>query len=351
MSTDLAIPAGYAGSPVLLGHLPIVLDQADGPDWALFRGDCCEVLKGLPPDSIHFGVHSPPFANLYIYSDSEVDMGNCEDMGEFLTHYRYAIREMLRVTIPGRLVAVHCKDLPLYRGRDGEAGLVDFPGAIVRAYVDEGWTFHSRITIWKCPVTERERTNNNGLLHKTVCRDSSQLRQGMADFLLVFRKTPPEDMLSAEPIVRPAGLTEYEGTSDPRQSSYHPSKFARVNGTDNDSITIWRRYAEPVWWDVDQMDVLNYRAATDPQDERHICPLQLGVIRRAIALWTNPGDVVLDPFNGIGSTGVGAIELGRKYLGIELKDSYFGYAVRQLTIASNDARQRRNTLFDREEIA
>lgn len=277
----------------------------------MFEGDCVELAKGLPDESVDFGIHSPPFCSLYIYSDSENDMGNCATMDEFITHYKFLIRELYRVTSSGRLCAVHCKDLPKYANRDDTAGLIDFPGEIIKAFIECGWSYHSRVTIWKCPVTERERTNNNGLLHKTIKRDSSQVRQGMADYLLVFRKAPADGLMAAKPIVRPVGIADgYRGEVSPLANESHPSPFARKGSAltraltkqddatrkkamelvatfgpnferdwaslPNDvkeslSIDIWRRYAEPVWWDIDQTDVLNFQMARDEEDERHIC--------------------------------------------------------------------------------
>ncbi len=271
-------------------------------------------------------------------------MGNCQSNEEFLRHYEFLIAEMYRVTVPGRLCAIHVKDLPLYKNRDGAAGLIDFPGMCIQSFEACGWTFHSRVTIWKCPVTERERTNNHGLLHKTIKRDSSAVRQGMADYLLVFRKNDGESLLSSKPVERKVGLTRYVGDPqfDPRTTDYHPSPYARTGKPDRrfeaidnedegewiadetqSAIVVWRRYAEPVWWDIDQTDVLNYKPARESEDEKHICPLQMGVIERAIHLWTNPGDVVFTPFAGIASEVVGAIRQGRKGLGIELKESYW----------------------------
>lgn len=260
---------------------------ATGDGWTLTNGDCVEGVAKLPDDSVDLSVYSPPFCNLYIYSDSLRDMGNADTDEEFFDHYRFLVKDLLRVTVPGRLTAVHCKDLPLYRGRDGACGLKDFPGQIVKLHEECGWIFHSRVTIWKCPVTERERTNNNGLLHATVVRDSSQCRQGMADYLLVFRKNPTDGNLSTKPIVRPAGFTEWRGDpkQDPRTGAAHPSKFARKPGTKpritelpdgtkadlTPSVNVWQRYADPVWFDIDQRDVLNYQLGKDNRDEKHIC--------------------------------------------------------------------------------
>lgn len=320
-----------------------VIDQANGHDWVLYNGDCCEVVKGLPDDSVGFGVHSPPFSSLYIYSNSEADMGNCASDEEFFQHYSYLIREMLRVTIPGRLVAVHCKDLPRYANVYGTTGLIDFPGMCIQEYEAAGWVYHSRVTIWKCPVVERERTNNNGLLHKTVIRDTSQVRQGMADYLILFRKPPVDGLMSDQPIERPNGFERYFGLQDPREDNSHPSKFAR-RGENRGSISIWQRYADPVWWDIDQTNVLNFKIAKSDNDERHICPLQLDVIERAIHIWSDEKDVVLSPFAGIGSEGVGAIKTGRKFVGVELKSEYYEHAKRFLSQAENETQQ--PTLFD-----
>lgn len=309
------------------------IEQEEGEGWTLYNGDSCQVIKGLPENTIGLSVFSPPFSNLYIYSDSEADMGNCANDDEFFAHFKYLIGEIHRITIPGRLCVVHCKDLPLYRGRDEASGLNDFPGYCIRSFEEFGWTYHSRVTIWKCPVIERERTNNNGLLHKTVKRDSSQIRQGMADYVIAFRKRPAgDDNLSSEPIVRNNGFTEFIGDPelDPRKTDYHPSPFARTGKAGDDSIDIWRRYAEPVWWDINQTNVLNYELGREDKDEKHICPLQLDLIERCIQLWSNPGDIVFTPFLGIGSEAYCAVKMGRRAIGIELKPSYFQQAVRNV---------------------
>lgn len=343
------------------------IDQFQGDSYTLFHGDCCQVIKGIPDNSIDFCIHSPPFSTLYIYSDSEADMGNCASNDEFLRHYSYLIPELFRVTVPGRLCAVHCKDLPKYKGRDGEVGLIDFPGMIVQEFEDAGWTYHSHVTIWKCPVTERERTNNLGLLHKTVRSDSSRIRQGMADYLLVFRKNTMETTLSDKPIVRERGFQRFIGNPDyhPLTTDWHPSPYARTDkrgvtlasamiGEEEEddidkSVILWRRYAEPVWWDICQTNVLNFKLARSEKDEKHICPLQIDLIERAIELWTNPGDVVLSPFAGIGSEIVGAIRTGRKGIGIELKPEYFEISKRHCKAAEAEASA--PVLFDLEEAA
>jgi DNA modification methylase len=322
---------------------PAVTDEASGDDWQMYCGDCVQVTRGLPEGSMDLSIHSPPFSNLYIYSDSEADMGNSATDAEFFDHYRFLIDELYRVTVTGRIAVVHCKDLPKYANRDETAGLKDFPGQIITAFEAAGWSYHSRVTIWKCPVVERERTNNNGLLHKTALRDRSQLRQGMADYLLMFRKPPAGTLLSDKPICEEDGFAEFVGLGeyDPRNSDKHKSPFARGRGKKSggfhelqSSIHVWRRYAEPVWWDVDQMDVLNYRHAKSDKDERHICPLQLGLIERCVHIWSLPGEVVFSPFAGIGSEGVGAIRQGRRFVGVELKAEYFREAKKNLRKAS-----------------
>lgn len=328
-----------------------VLNQASGTGWQMYNGDCCEVLKGIPDNSIHFGIHSPPFVNLYIYSDSEADMGNCSGRAEFSQHYQFVARELFRVTMPGRICAVHCKDLPAYKGLDGAAGLVDFPGDCIRVFEESGWQFHSRCTIWKDPVIEMQRTKNHGLLYKELCKDSSCSRQGMADYLIAFRKWDgdnfPEPVtqgaerfdryIGMEPpdcerVANDAGVRCPSRTGDgrwPKRCPFEPGSQAERLW----SIMCWQKYASPVWFDIDQTNVLNYEMARADQDEKHICPLQLDVIERAIHLWSNPGDVVLSPFAGVGSEGVGAIRLGRKFVGIELKDTYFAHACQHLTKA------------------
>ncbi len=331
------------------------INERHGESWSLYHGDSCRVIKGIPDDSVDFGIHSPPFANLYIYSDSEADMGNCQDTDEFIEHYRYLIRELHRTTVPGRLCAVHCKDLPRYQNRDGAGGLEDFPGRIREAFEGEGWQFHSRVTIWKCPVTEMQRTKNQGLLHKQLCDDSAYSRQGMADYLMVFRKWDGRPSTGEFP--KPVGVdplyrfTSYIGTNPPSvgpqwradgdgEVMVSDSGRAVQNTRRNYSIEVWQRYASPVWFDINQMRVLNTKLAKESDEERHICPLQLDVIERAVHLWTNEGDVVFSPFAGIGSEGVGALNMGRRFIGCELKESYFRVACENLIAVEESKRQR-----------
>ncbi len=327
------------------------IQQDGGKTWQMYNGDCCEVLKGLPDNSIDYCIHSPPFSNLYIYSDSENDMGNCANDAEFFQHYAFCIKELYRLLVPGRCVSVHCKDLPKYANTHGTTGLIDFPGMCIQEFEGAGFAYHSRVTIWKCPVTERERTNNNGLLHKTVRRDTSQVRQGMADYLLTFRKPANDGLMSEKPVAREKGFARYIGNDRNLTNANHPSKFARKGGRpdeseENQSIQVWRRYAEPVWWDIDQTDVLNFKLAREENDERHICPLQLGLIARSVDIWSLPGDVVLSPFAGIGSEGYESMKIGRKFIGVELKKTYYEFACKNLRSIANADEQ--PTLFDLE---
>jgi len=311
--------------------------KESGASWEIVNGDCVKWLDTVVDKTVGFSVFSPPFENLYIYSDSPADMGNCANSEEFFAMYGHLARQLLRVTMDGRLCSVHCKDLPMYKGRDGVAGLRDFPGAIVACMEANGWSFHSRVTIWKCPATEMRRTKNHGLLHKQLCVDSSYSRQGMADYVLTFRKWAEDDQ---EPVTRDEfrfRADEYIGTGEAPDELPHnyKSKPSGKNARE-ESINVWQRYASPVWFDIRQTNVLHgHHKATEEKDEKHICPLQLDVIARCIELWSNPGDVVLSPFTGIGSEGHEAVRMGRKFMGAELKESYFNQAVLNLRNAES----------------
>mgnify|MGYP002632926515 CR=1 FL=1 len=281
-----------------------VIDQTVANKYALYRGDCVEVLNDLPDDSIGFTVFSPPFSSLYTYSDDPRDMGNTKDDDEFFRHFGYLVPHLYRVTMPGRLVAVHCMNLPSSKMRHGVIGMRDFRGEIIRSMEAAGWVFHSEICVWKDPVTAMQRTKALGLLYKQIKKDSAMSRQGIPDHVCVFRK--PGD--NPEPI------------------THEPEDFP---------VTLWQRYASPVWMDINQSDTLQYRSARENEDERHICPLQLEVIRRCVKLWSNPGDVVLSPFAGIGSEGYVALEEGRRFVGAELKRSYYEQARRNLESVAN----------------
>lgn len=274
-----------------------VIDQAIGENYALYNGDSCEVLKGIPESSIHYEIFSPPFASLYTYSNSERDLGNCRTTTEFYEQFKYIVSELYRVLMPGRLVSFHCMDLPLSKERDGIIGIRDFRGEMIRLFEDAGFVLHSQVCIWKDPVTAMQRTKALGLLHKQIKKDSCMSRQGIPDYLVTMRK-PGEN----------------------------PERVMHTN--ESFPVDVWQRYASPVWMDINPSDTLQASSAKEDKDERHICPLQLGVIRRGINLWTNPGDTVLTPFLGIGSEAVVALQQGRKAIGIELKSSYYKQAVR-----------------------
>ena len=312
------------------------IKQKNGEKFTLYNGDCYEILKDMPDNCFDFGIHSPPFSNLYIYSDSYRDMGNCANDDEFFTQYDFVIEQLFRTTKPGRLCAVHCKQLVNYKGRDGEAGLRDFRGEIIRHFQKYGWVYHSEVCIWKDPVVEQQRTKCQGLLHCQIVRDSSKSRQGLPDYLVVMRK-PGEN---ETPITN--CFDDYYGdTKEPDRSKYT---------TDTDtrnwySIEVWQRYASPVWFDIRQTNVLNVKFAKGKEDEKHICPLQLDVIARAVELWSNPGETVFTPFAGIGSELVVPIEMNRYAVGCELKEEYFEIAV------ANCIEREQNTeitLFDME---
>ena len=292
----------------------LVLDQQQGNGWTAYHGDCVEVSRGLPDSSVHYSIFSPPFASLYTYSNSDRDMGNCRSHSEFYEHFRFLVRELMRVTIPGRLLSFHCMNLPTSKARDGYIGITDFRGLLIKMFQDEGWIYHSEVVIWKDPVTAMQRTKALGLLHKTIRSDSSMSRQGIPDYLVTMRKP---------------------GTN--------PEPIAHTS--DEFPVALWQRYASPVWMDINPSDTLQGRSAREEKDEKHICPLQLDVIRRALKLWSNPGDVVLTPFGGIGSEAYVALEEGRKACLIELKPSYFAQAVKNLSAVEPMAKGAQVNLF------
>lgn len=306
-----------------------------GQRFTAMLGDCVERVRELPDASVHFTVFSPPFASLYTYSNSERDMGNCKDDAEFFTHFKFLIAELYRVTKPGRLLSFHCMNLPTSKERDGYIGIRDFRGDLVRAFNEAGWIFHSEVCIWKDPVTAMQRTKALGLLHKTIRKDSSMSRQGIPDYLVTMRKP---------------------GDNDERIA----------HTADEFPVEMWQRYASPVWvtfsgkddegfavctgesggddGTINPSDTLQKESAREDKDERHICPLQLEVIRRALKLWSNPGDLVLSPFMGIGSEGYVSLQEGRRFVGVELKQSYFRQAV--LNLRSAEKPKAQINLFD-----
>lgn len=293
---------------------PYHREVAQGKRWTMHLADCVDLAQELPDNSVHFSVYSPPFESLYTYSNSERDMGNSRDSEQFWEHYKFLIQETYRVMMPGRLVSIHCMNLPTSKVRDGVIGIRDFRGEIIRAFEDAGFIYHSEVCIWKDPVTAMQRTKALGLLHKQLKKDACMSRQGVPDYLVTMRK--PGD---------------------------NPERVTNTN--DSFPVQLWQSYASPVWMDIEPNDTLQHRSAREHEDERHICPLQLEIIRRAIKLWSNEGDLVWSPFAGIGSEGVVAIEMGRRFIGSELKRSYWNQAVSNLTTAHHQAQ----TLFDVEE--
>lgn len=275
------------------------IDQSIGESFALYHGDCVEVLAGLPDHSMHYSIFSPPFASLYTYSNSPRDMGNCRSNDEFFEHFKYLIEQLTRVIKPGRNVSFHCMLFPASKERDGFIGLKDFRGDLIRAFQANGWIFHSEVVIWKDPVTQMQRTKALGLLHKSVRENASMCRQGIPDYLITMRA--PGD---------------------------NPERVTHTR--EGYPVDLWQKVASPVWMDIDPSDTLQYVSAREHNDERHICPLQLEVIRRGVELWTNPGEFVLSPFAGIGSEGYVSLQMDRKFVGVELKESYYRQAARNL---------------------
>lgn len=317
-----------------------ILNQKIDDRYAMYNGDCVEVLKGITDNSIHYSIFSPPFASLYTYSNSDRDMGNSASDNEFYEHFKYLISELYRVTMPGRLLSFHCMDLPMMKSRDGVIGLKDFPGELIRMFSEAGFIYHSRVTIWKDPLVEATRTKALGLLHKQICKDSSMCRQGLPDYLVTMRK-PGEN---PELIAHPEGFESYIGEDEPEGAKIERpqpdaekyEKKEKYNEVPVYSHQVWRKYASPVWMDIRQSNTLNGKSAREEQDERHICPLQLDVIARGINLWTNENDIVLDPFAGIGSSNYVALKMGRRTIGVELKENYYNLALENVEKADMD---------------
>jgi hypothetical protein len=307
------------------------VDQVVNDKFAIYNGDACELIRAVPGDTVHFGLHSPPFIGLYKFSNFDRDISNNEG-DAFWQHYSFLIQELFRVTIPGRLHSVHCMQLPTSKIRDGYIGIYDFRGDIVRAYRDAGWIYHSEVCIWKDPVSAQQRTKSIRLLHKQITKDSTISGQGLADYVLTFRK--PGD----NPEAVDGHFDQYVGTGLDISREAYDKDAARIRAEGREpwpfqqwvSILCWQRYASPVWMDIDQHRTLQYRGGRDEKDEVHISPLQLDVIERCIDLWTNPGDTVLTPFLGIGSEVYAAVEMGRRGIGFELKPSYYAQAVKNI---------------------
>jgi hypothetical protein len=277
------------------------MNQESGDGWQLYHGDSCEVLTGLPGESVGYSIFSPPFTSLYTYSASPRDLGNCKGDDEFFAHFGFIVDELMRVTKPGRLCSFHCMLLPSSKVMHGQIGLRDFRGDLIRCFVARGWIHHSEVVIWKDPVTAMQRTKAIGLLYKQLRKDSCMSRQGIPDYVITMRK--PGDQAEADRV------------------GHQPEDIP---------LDEWQQLASPVWMNINPSETLQHRSARENNDERHICPLQLEVIRRCLRLWSKPGDVVLSPFAGIGSEGYVSIELGRRFVGVELKASYFRQAVANL---------------------
>lgn len=302
-----------------------VIDQAVGDRYAIYHGDCIDVLAGLPPDVLHLSVYSPPFAGLYQYSSSERDLSNSRNYEEFMEHYGYVVRELHRVTMPGRMTAVHCMDIPKSNTGRGDE-LMDFPGDIVRLHDRVGFGYVARYHVWKEPLTVRNRTLTKGLAHRTIVDDSSRCSVASADYLLVFRKRGENPV----PIAHPNGLMEYAGERKPPADVLHLRGSKGPQIENRYSHWIWRQYASAFWDDVRLDRVLPFEQSRDEEDEKHVHPLQLDVIERALTLWSNPGERVFSPFAGVGSEVYAAVRLGRFGIGAELKGSYYRQMYRNL---------------------
>ena len=306
--------------------MTVVMDQKEGKNFSIYNSDCVKFAQELPDNSIDFSIFSPPYSSLYVYSESAADMGNVDDDSAFCEQYRYLVRELFRVTRPGRLVAIHVKDLVYYQGSSerGTSGLRPFSDMCTQVHMEEGFDFHCRVTIFRDPVLERSKTNAHGLLWKTFKKDATFCRVGMPEYLIVFRKWAKE---GEDDLIRPVT---------------HPKSEVPLD--------IWQELASPIWnwkpgqsgkgdYDLPATDVLNARVAADPDAEKHLCPMPLNITKRALTLWTNEGDVVFSPFAGIGSEGVASLRIGRKFVGTELNPVYFRQAVKFLTEAGNMGQQ------------
>ena len=310
-----------------------VINQIINEEYSIYHADTVEVARNLPDESVGFSVFSPPFESLYTYSNSDRDMGNSKDSGEFWKQYLFLIKEQFRVMKSGRIVAIHCMNLPTSKQNDGFIGIRDFRGELIKAYQDAGFIFHSEVVIWKDPVVAMQRTKALGLLHKTIKKDSSMSRMGIPDTMIMMRKPGNNNNpISGE-------FLYYVGDNpahDFERFEYDDGRLCwKVKKSSHStSVDVWQRYASPIWMDINQTDTLNFREGRDSDDERHICPLQLDVIQRCLQLWSNASDVVWSPFMGIGSEGYMSLKMGRKFIGAELKESYFNLAARNLESAS-----------------
>jgi hypothetical protein len=303
-----------------------VINQAVAEEYALYNGDCVQVMAGIPDNSIHFTVSSWPFVSLYSYTDALEDFSNIRTRAEFFEGIEFMLKELARIMMPGRLVATHCMNIPMTIEHDGVIGIYDFRGDIIRAFERHGFIYHSEVCIWKDPLIAATRTHALGLAHKQIVKDSSLCRTGIPDYLVVMRKMGQ----NPEPVTHaPAGFERWIGPKEREPKQEHKAD----PGKNKYSHEVWQRYASPVWFDIDPSDTLQRTSAREDEDSRHICPLQLTVIRRAMELWSNPGDTVFDPFSGIASSGYVALEEGRRFVGSELKESYWRKGVANLETA------------------
>lgn len=303
--------------------MAFVNSQVTTDQYSLYCADCLDVVESMPAASVDFSIFSPPFVDLFCYSASERDLGNCASYEEFFVKFTRLAKGLQRIIKPGRLCAVHCIDIPAMKERDGYIGLKDFPGDIIKAFISAGFIYHSRHTIWKDPLIEATRTKALGLMHKQLCKDSAMSRAGLPDYLLAFRNTGE----NAVPIAHPAGLSKYCGGTDPGGSGVGRSH------------NIWRAYASPVWMDIRQTNVISFKEAREHEDEKHICPLQIDVIERACVLWSNPREAVFTPFMGVGSECYGAVLNDRKAIGVELQEKYYIQAIKNMESLASKAPQ------------
>lgn len=302
-----------------------VIEQVISDNYALYNGDSCEILPTIPSESVHMSLYSPPFCGLYNYSSSERDLSNCRTYGEFFSHYRFIVQELHRISLPGRITAVHCMDVPR-AGANVGGGLMDFPGDIIKLHEELGFTYCCRYHVWKEPLAVRNRTMAKGLAHRQMVEDSTLCDVASADYLLMFRKRGENPI----PVTHPVGLLSYAGS---REVPHDLMRFRGWTGKQTEnrySHWVWRQYASAFWDDVRLDRVMPYRETREADDERHMHPLQLDVIERAVVLWTNPGETVVTPFMGVGSEVYGAVINGRRGVGIELKPAYYKQAVKNV---------------------
>ena len=310
-----------------------IREQKITDQYAIYNGDCIEVMETMPDESVHLSIYSPPFGGLYHYSSDDRDLSNCDDYDQFFDHYTFVVQELFRLTHPGRMTAVHCMDVP--SGNSGKDNLRDFPGDIIRLHEKEGWNYIARYSIWKEPLGVRNRTMQKNLAHKTIVDDSSRCSVASADYLLVFRREGENQ----EPIAHPTGLESYAGERIMPAELLQYRNWEGKQTENRFSHWIWRQYASAFWDDVRLGRVLPYKEAREEDDEKHVHPLQLDVIERVITLWSNPGDVVLTPFMGIGSEAYIAVLMNRLGVGIELKSSYYRQAENNIQTAAEGKHQ------------